>query len=88
MKATLFNSYIDRYAEALRRKGEYELDDATIKPVLEPYATHPNEFSMVINDYAKINPLTTDPSIFSPEYQPISSISRDPVDKQLYGKSC
>ena len=86
MKGALFNNDIEKYAEALQRKGEYELDDVTVNRVPEEYATHPNEHSMVINDRAKINPLMANPDALAPEYQPISTIPHGPFDKNLFGK--
>ena len=86
MKATLFNNDIEKYAEALQRKGEYEIDDAIVKLVPEAYAARPNECSIIINDRAKINPMIIDPAVLEPEYKPISAIPKDLSDKNLYGK--
>ena len=86
MKGALFDNDIDWYAEALQRKNEYELDDALIKHVPADYITRPNEYSIVINDHAKINPLIANPEALAPEYQAISIIPRDPSDKNLFGK--
>ena len=85
MKATLFNNDIEKYAEALQRKGEYELGDATIKKVDEEYASRPNECSLVINARAKILPLIDDPEKLAPEYQAISTIPRDPNANSVHG---
>ena len=86
MKGALFNNDIERYAEDLQRKGEYELDDAVVKPVPEKYASRPNEHSFMINDRAKINSLIANPEALAPEYQAISTIPRDPFDNNLFGE--
>ncbi|KAL2921991.1 Replication protein A 70 kDa DNA-binding subunit B [Bienertia sinuspersici] len=83
MKGALFDNDIERYAEALERNGEYELSNATITPVPQQYASRPNEYSIIINSRAKISPLTTDPEVLGPHYQPIATDPRDPFNMEL-----
>ncbi|KAL2897624.1 Replication protein A 70 kDa DNA-binding subunit B [Bienertia sinuspersici] len=57
MKGALFDTDIEKYAEALERNGEYKLSNATVTAVPPQYASKPNEYSMIINARTEINPL-------------------------------
>ncbi|KAL2944634.1 Replication protein A 70 kDa DNA-binding subunit B [Bienertia sinuspersici] len=76
MKATLFEKDIERYEEALKRNGEYEISNAAIAPTPAQHASHPSEYQMTINSRARISPLITDFSILEPQYRSIAAIPR------------
>ncbi|KAL2894877.1 Replication protein A 70 kDa DNA-binding subunit [Bienertia sinuspersici] len=76
MKATLFEKDIERYEEALKRNGEYEISNATIAQTPAQHASHPSEYQMTINSRARISPLITDFSLLEPQYRSISAIPR------------
>ncbi|KAL2906289.1 Replication protein A 70 kDa DNA-binding subunit B [Bienertia sinuspersici] len=76
MKATLFEKDIERYEEALKRNGEYEISNATIAQTPTQHASHPSEYQMTINSRARISPLITDFSLLEPQYRSISAIPR------------
>ncbi|KAL2893590.1 Replication protein A 70 kDa DNA-binding subunit B [Bienertia sinuspersici] len=83
MKGALFDTDIEKYAEALERNGEYELSNATITAVPPQYASKPNEYSMIINARTEINPLSIDPTVLGPHYQSIATVPRDPFNTEL-----
>ncbi|KAL2932435.1 Replication protein A 70 kDa DNA-binding subunit B, partial [Bienertia sinuspersici] len=83
MKGTLFDSDIEKYAEALERNGEYELSNAMISAVPPQHASKPNEYSIIINARAQISSLTTDATALGPQYQAFATIPRDPFNTEL-----
>ncbi|KAL2942678.1 Replication protein A 70 kDa DNA-binding subunit B, partial [Bienertia sinuspersici] len=83
MKGALFDTDIEKYAEALERNGEYELSNATITAVPPQYASKSNEYSMIINARTEINPLSIDPTVLGPHYQSIATVLRDPFNTEL-----
>ncbi|KAL2935280.1 Replication protein A 70 kDa DNA-binding subunit B, partial [Bienertia sinuspersici] len=83
MKGALFDSDIEKYAEALERNGEYELSNAIISAVPPQHASKPNEYSIIINARAQISPLTTDATALGPQYQAFATIPRDPFSTEL-----
>ncbi|KAL2937940.1 Replication protein A 70 kDa DNA-binding subunit [Bienertia sinuspersici] len=74
MKATLFEKDIERYEEALKRNGEYEISNATIAQTPAQHVSHPSEYQMTINSRARISPLITDFTLLEPQYRSISAI--------------
>ena len=86
MKATIFGANIEAYVEALQRKGEYEISNATIKKVPDQYASRENEYSMTVNKAAKIITLTPDPAVLGPCYQTIASVPHN-IDNVLLGNT-
>ncbi|KAL2933414.1 Replication protein A 70 kDa DNA-binding subunit [Bienertia sinuspersici] len=83
MKGALFNSDIEKYAEALEHNGEYELSNAMISAVPPQHASKPNEYSIIINARAQISPLTNDATALGPQYQAFATIPRDPFNTEL-----
>ncbi|KAL2900578.1 Shikimate dehydrogenase (NADP(+)) [Bienertia sinuspersici] len=76
IKATLFEKDNEGYGEALKRNGEYEIENAAIAPTPAQHASHPSEYQMTINSRARISPLFTDFSLLEPQYRSIAAIPR------------
>ncbi|KAL2933197.1 Replication protein A 70 kDa DNA-binding subunit [Bienertia sinuspersici] len=87
IKGVLFDSDIEKYAEALECNREYELSNAMINVVLPQHASRSNEYSIVINSQAQINPSPINVTDPVPQYQPLAAIPCDPFNIELFGKS-
>ncbi|KAL2897448.1 Replication protein A 70 kDa DNA-binding subunit B [Bienertia sinuspersici] len=80
---SIFDSDIEKYAEALERNGEYELSNAMISAAPPQHASRPNEYSIIINARAQISPLITDATALGPQYQAFATIPRDAFNTKL-----
>ncbi|KAL2934797.1 Replication protein A 70 kDa DNA-binding subunit B [Bienertia sinuspersici] len=83
MKGALFDSDIEKYAEALECNVEYELLNAMIAAIPPQHASKPNEYSIIINAQEQISLLTIDATALGPQYQALATIPCDPFNTEL-----
>uniref|UniRef100_A0A803MQM3 Uncharacterized protein n=1 Tax=Chenopodium quinoa TaxID=63459 RepID=A0A803MQM3_CHEQI len=87
MRITLFGDQIKGYDEAIAYNGEYEISNATVKPLDDQYRTVNDHlpFQLHFNHRTVIQPICTETGHVVPQYQSIASIPRLQVGDDRYG---
>uniref|UniRef100_A0A803M3I7 Replication factor A C-terminal domain-containing protein n=1 Tax=Chenopodium quinoa TaxID=63459 RepID=A0A803M3I7_CHEQI len=86
MRATLFGDQIKAYDEAIAYNGEYEISNATIKPMDDQYRTTNDQlpYQLHFNHRTIVQPVCIETGYVVPQYQSIASIPKLQVADERY----
>uniref|UniRef100_A0A803MQ01 Replication factor A C-terminal domain-containing protein n=1 Tax=Chenopodium quinoa TaxID=63459 RepID=A0A803MQ01_CHEQI len=78
MRVTLFGDQIKAYDEAIAYNGEYEISNATVRPIDDQYRTTHDQlpYQLHFNHRTVVQPVCTETGYVVPQYQSIASIPK------------
>uniref|UniRef100_A0A803MDU2 Uncharacterized protein n=1 Tax=Chenopodium quinoa TaxID=63459 RepID=A0A803MDU2_CHEQI len=86
LRVTLFGDQIKAYDEVIAYNGEYEISNATVKPLDDQYRTVHDQlpFQLHFSHRTVVQPVCPDTGYVVPKYQSIASIPRVQVADERY----
>uniref|UniRef100_A0A803LF11 Uncharacterized protein n=1 Tax=Chenopodium quinoa TaxID=63459 RepID=A0A803LF11_CHEQI len=86
MRVTLFGDQIKAYDEAIAYNGEYEISNATVKPLEDHYRTIHDQlpFQLNFNHRTVVQPVCPETGYVIPQYRSIASIPKVEVADERY----